>query len=237
MKPLDNHASDDNQHLSTDDNKLIKLDTPAFTTWLGSNKSFRFEAGTNGCDSYRARKETLSGVDYWYAVKKVAGKLHKRFIGKSEEVTHNRLIEISKLIRQPPQKQKPATDSLEPDAATDNVNERLESLENLVKCLQSQVEELSKKLNNSDDPVVSSELEKENQQSKAENQQLTKQVGRLTSQNKNLIVNQVSEPDYIAIRNRVVNEWKVAKRAETKERIALAIDKFIQAVTEMESDK
>ncbi len=229
MKPLDNRASDDDQHLATDDNKLIKLDTPAFLTWLESNKSFRFEAGTGGCDSYRARKETLSGVDYWYAVKKVNGKLHKRFIGKSEDVTHPRLVEISKLIRQPSTRNKQPIDN--PELQTD-LTERVGQLEQLVNQLQGEIGLLAKKLDNSDvADVVSSELEdlqSENERLRLENQRLTNKVNELTNRVDNSIVNPVSKPDYTAIRDQVVNSWKVAKRAETRERIAVAIDKFIE---------
>lgn len=237
MKPLDNRASDDDQHLATDDNKLIKLDTPAFLTWLESNKSFRFEAGIGGCDSYRARKETLSGVDYWYAVKKVNGKLHKRFIGKSEDVTHPRLVEISKLIRQPSTRNKQPIDNpeLQPELQPEqpqqlplpqtDLTERVAQLEQLVNQLQSEIGLLAKKLDNSDDTTsATSELEalqSENERLRLENQRLTNKVD-------NPIVNPVSKPDYTAIRNQVVNSWKVAKRSESRERIAVAIDKFIE---------
>lgn len=242
MKPLDNRASDDDQHLATDDNKLIKLDTPAFLTWLESNKSFRFEAGIGGCDSYRARKETLSGVDYWYAVKKVNGKLHKRFIGKSEDVTHPRLVEISKLIRQPSTRNKQPIDNPElqpelqpgqpPQLPQTDLTERVAQLEQLVNQLQGEIELLAKKLDNSDvADVVSSELEdlqSENERLRLENQRLTNKVNELTNRVDNPIVNPVSKPDYTAIRDQVVNSWKVAKRSESRERIAVAIDKFIE---------
>ncbi|MDF5726617.1 MAG: hypothetical protein PUP92_00920 [Rhizonema sp. PD38] len=76
----------------------IQVDTPEFQDWLHNNDSFRVEALEN---SYRARKESYTGVPYWYAIKKVAGKLHKRFIGKTGEVTLVRLNQIAQLIRQP----------------------------------------------------------------------------------------------------------------------------------------
>lgn len=235
MKPLDNRASDDDQHLATDNNKLIKLDTPAFLNWLESNKSFRFEAGTGGCDSYRARKETLSGVDYWYAVKKVNGKLHKRFIGKSEDVTHPRLIEVSKLIRQPSTRNKQPIDNPEqqPEQPPQtDLTERVAQLEQLVNQLQGEIGLLAKKLDNSDDTTsATSELEalqSENERLRLENQRLTNKVDELTNKVDNPIVNPVSKPDYTAIRNQVVNSWKVAKRSESRERIAVAIDKFIE---------
>lgn len=92
------------QYCLYDEGERIEPDTGEFTRWLHSNDSFRVEAGDN---SYRARKESYTGIDYWYGVKKVAGKLHKRFIGKTEEVTHERLGAIARNIRQPSAKSAP----------------------------------------------------------------------------------------------------------------------------------
>ncbi|MFM6076129.1 MAG: hypothetical protein ACKPB9_31835, partial [Dolichospermum sp.] len=86
--------------------KVIKVNSQAWFDWLSANDSFRFIAGNN---SYRARKEfnQAAKIYYWYGVKKVNGKLHKKFIGKSDSVTHARLIEISSLIMQPSQPRNP----------------------------------------------------------------------------------------------------------------------------------
>ncbi|MFM6552297.1 MAG: hypothetical protein ACKPHV_21945, partial [Microcystis panniformis] len=86
--------------------KVIKVNSQAWFDWLSANDSFRFIAGNN---SYRARKEfnQAAKIYYWYGVKKVNGKLHKKFIGKSDAVTHARLIEISSLIMQPSQPRNP----------------------------------------------------------------------------------------------------------------------------------
>lgn len=92
------------QYCLYDEGERIEPDTGEFTRWLHNNDSFRVEAGDN---SYRARKESYTGIDYWYGVKKVAGKLHKRFIGKTEEVTHERLGAIARNIRQPSAKSSP----------------------------------------------------------------------------------------------------------------------------------
>ena len=97
---------DNDPNFEPEPNKIIKVNSAAWFDWLAANDSFRFNAGDN---SYRARKEfnIPAKTDYWYAVKKVGGKLHKKFIGKTEQVTHARLIEISRLIMQPPHPRKP----------------------------------------------------------------------------------------------------------------------------------
>lgn len=42
------------------------------------------------------------------------------------------------------------------------------------------------------------------------------------------------KPNYQSIRNKILDSWRVAKKAESKERIAAALDKFIEAVEEAE---
>jgi hypothetical protein len=42
------------------------------------------------------------------------------------------------------------------------------------------------------------------------------------------------QPNYEQVRDRILAKWKVAKRSESKERIAIALDMFIQALREPE---
>jgi hypothetical protein len=92
----------ENSTYLTTENGQISLESPDFTQWLEANGSFRFEAGEN---SYRARKDKLPTGIYWYAYKKVSGKLHKRYIGKTEEVNYARLHQVAQGIRQPSARQ------------------------------------------------------------------------------------------------------------------------------------
>jgi hypothetical protein len=155
-QPSNDRASAVVPYLITDDRREIELDTPAFLHWLEQNDSFRFEAGVGGEDSYRARKEKLSGVDYWYAVKKVSGRLHKKFIGRSHEVTHNRLIEVAQTIRQPPKNKKRFEDTTPtstsstqseqpPESAIAALSEQMAELRQLVIQQQKAIEELAGK--------------------------------------------------------------------------------------------
>jgi hypothetical protein len=41
------------------------------------------------------RREIRSGRGHWYAYRRVAGKLHKRYVGTDENVTQHRLLEIA----------------------------------------------------------------------------------------------------------------------------------------------
>jgi len=94
-----NNTANEFSKFLTTENEAIELDTSDFCNWLKNNESFKFVSGIGGTHSYRARKEK---GNYWYAIKKVNGKIHKQFIGKSEQVTHSRLLEVAQTILQPP---------------------------------------------------------------------------------------------------------------------------------------
>ncbi|MFM6266595.1 MAG: hypothetical protein ACKPFA_08855 [Dolichospermum sp.] len=139
----DHKAIDSDIHLETDNGKLIKIDSDRWFQWLGQNASFKFTAGFGGENSYRARKEVLGGVVYWYAFKKVNGKLHKRYIGKPHEVTHKRLCEVAKSIRDV--KVRPAKEDKINNDSNQIVNTNLQEIVNQ---LVNQVQELSNRLAN-----------------------------------------------------------------------------------------
>jgi hypothetical protein len=41
------------------------------------------------------RREVRSGRGYWYAYRRVLGKLHKRYVGQDEELTEKRLLTVA----------------------------------------------------------------------------------------------------------------------------------------------
>lgn len=41
------------------------------------------------------RKEKRGQLNHWYAYRRVLGRLHKRYVGTSEQVTEKRLLEIA----------------------------------------------------------------------------------------------------------------------------------------------
>src|SRR4028119_863882 len=82
--------------------KVFELDSPKGSAWLESTTSFRFEPrGAN--KPYTARKELGKGGNYWYGYRKVAGKLHKKYIGKGSELNTAKLEEIAEALNTPPQ--------------------------------------------------------------------------------------------------------------------------------------
>ncbi len=64
----------------------IDVESPEWWQWLnaGSVSTFRY---LNEQDSFTARRERKSGGHYWYAYRRHQGKLHKAYLGKSDELT------------------------------------------------------------------------------------------------------------------------------------------------------
>ena len=83
--------------VETEDGKVFQLETPEGSAWLESIGSFRFEPSEDS-KPYTVRKE--SGI-YWYGCRKIAGKVRKKYIGKSLEVTVAKLEEIAEALEIP----------------------------------------------------------------------------------------------------------------------------------------
>src|SRR6516164_2720195 len=69
---------------------------PAWFAWLDEVSSFAFH-GQRG--SYTARKESKQrGAGYWYAYRKTQGKLVKKYLGKTADLTLARLEEVAGVL-------------------------------------------------------------------------------------------------------------------------------------------
>lgn len=89
--------------------KTIQVDSRRWFDWIESSecRSFRFSDGES---PYTCRKESVKGVEgYWYGYRKVEGKLHKRYIGKSADLTVARLVQIGELLGVPSEPKLPKT--------------------------------------------------------------------------------------------------------------------------------
>jgi chromosome segregation ATPase len=84
--------------IEAEDGKVFELDSPKGAAWVETIGSFRFEPAREG-KPYTVRKEA-SG--YWYGCRKVAGKVRKKYIGKSSEVSIVKLEEIAEALEVSP---------------------------------------------------------------------------------------------------------------------------------------
>jgi chromosome segregation ATPase len=83
--------------IEAEDGKVFELDSPKGAAWVESIGSFRFEPRGNS-KAYTVRREP-SG--YWYGCRKVAGKVRKKYIGKSSEVNTAKLEKIAEALEVP----------------------------------------------------------------------------------------------------------------------------------------
>lgn len=90
--------------LSPEDGAVISIDSQQWFEWLSSNPSFRYTpTSSNAPYTCRKEKSNKGEADYWYGYRKVGGKLHKRYIGRTSDLTLGRLEEVAALLDIPPQ--------------------------------------------------------------------------------------------------------------------------------------
>ncbi len=75
----------------------IQVGSEAWYAWLSqpAPRSFAFSSPQG---SLTARREERHGTWYWYAYRSQSGRLHKAYLGKSEELTLPRLHEAAKVL-------------------------------------------------------------------------------------------------------------------------------------------
>jgi len=181
--------------IKTEDGKVFELDSPKGSVWLESIGSFRFEPSGDS-KPYTVRKEASA---YWYGCRKVAGKVRKKYIGKSSSLNVAKLEEIAEAleISPVPRANKVAevaervtervTEVVEGVAEVAEVAEvaqdRLTVLELQVTNLQKAVETLQKALLGKLDSGDSLELPKVDNEVV---EQLQNELGNLKAENKKL---------------------------------------------------
>ena len=141
--------------IETEDGKVFELDSPKGAAWVESIGSFRFEP-VGDSKPCTVRKEP-SG--YWYGCRKVAGKVRKKYIGKSSEINTAKLEGIAAALEVPPvQRVNKVAEVVQGVAEVAQVAEvtqdRLTTLElevaSLRKALEALQEALSEKLESGD---------------------------------------------------------------------------------------
>jgi predicted ATPase/DNA-binding CsgD family transcriptional regulator len=75
----------------------ITIGTVEWYVWLEQHRSFCFETAHS---TFTARKEKRPGGWYWYAYRRKQGKLHTAYLGKSEELTVERLNIVAATFEQ-----------------------------------------------------------------------------------------------------------------------------------------
>jgi hypothetical protein len=132
--------------IEAEDGKVFELDSCKGSAWLESASSFRYEP-TGANKPYTVRQETKKGGDYWYGYRKVAGKLHKKYIGKSSELSTAKLEEIAEALNTSQQPRVTQVTEVNNQRVTDTVTdshiaERVTALELQMQALRESLEAL-----------------------------------------------------------------------------------------------
>ncbi|TAK36412.1 MAG: tetratricopeptide repeat protein [Chloroflexota bacterium] len=72
---------------------LITVGSPDWYNWLDTNARFSFASAHGRFTAYKERRER--GGWYWKAYSRRAGKLHRAYLGKTEQLTAKRLNEVA----------------------------------------------------------------------------------------------------------------------------------------------
>ena len=181
--------------IKTEDGRVFELDSSKGVAWVEVIGSFRFEPSGDG-KPCTVRREP-SG--YWYGCRKVAGKVRKKYIGKTSEVSVAKLEEIAKALEVPlvPRVNKVAQVAQEVAEVTQGVAQvaqvaqevaqaaqnRLTALELEVADLRKALETLLERLPGKSEPGNSAELPKTDN---AVTEQLQNELSNLKTENEKL---------------------------------------------------
>lgn len=114
---------------------LVGLDID-LETGKEKGRSFRYES-MRGHASFTARNQHIRGIAYFYGSKKVAGKVHKIYIGKLEDLTIERMETIAENIIEP----KPKAVDKKPRAVVDEIKAVEQDPDRIV-ALEAQIAEM-----------------------------------------------------------------------------------------------
>lgn len=213
--------------LETESGEVIKVGTPMWRRWLEYHSSFHYNPKAKSQQGFTARKEKsikrAKAVDYWYGYRKVEGKLHKRYIGKSEDLTLKRLEEVARLLDKPaPSRPKSVFNHNQTATAV-----QIEDLQHSLDGLMMQVQELTNQKALLEQEMQSCEIEKKNLVSSASvlkqemvalttsKEQLVKELQILGFEVSRLHNKLNTKTDLEKARDSVLKRWRVQRGAET----------------------
>jgi len=75
-----------------------KVGSPEWILWLAGQRLFSFYCSYTH-DGMTVRRERMKrGDTYWYAYRKIGGKLHKIYLGKDETLTDDALLNAARRL-------------------------------------------------------------------------------------------------------------------------------------------
>ena|SRR5947209_7172189 len=84
--------------VAPDQSQRILVGSRQWFEWLSNQRSFAFVSDTG---RFTSRKEKRPGGWYWYAYRRIGGKLKTAYLGKTEEIYLDRLNRAASLLAVP----------------------------------------------------------------------------------------------------------------------------------------
>lgn len=117
------------------------VDSPKWFEWLDGeeNSTFAFYPGNSAVSNFSARREERErGGYYWSAYKRIQGKLKKTYLGKSSELTLDRLKDASARLLNPGKLPNASGRLLDEDEADERDDDGVEPTDDQVIKFQAQ---------------------------------------------------------------------------------------------------
>src|SRR5579859_3321508 len=73
----------------------VPVESAAWFAWLRTATSFTYKSSGG---TYTARREERSGSQFWYAYRRMAGVLRKAYLGRSAELSVERLEQAARTL-------------------------------------------------------------------------------------------------------------------------------------------
>lgn len=136
--------------IELEDQQKVEFGSPEARAWLAEietvpetgrekGRSFRYES-MHGHASFTARNQPVKGISYWYGSKKVAGEVHKHYIGKLDNLTIAQLEETAEKFTNPEPK---AVGNKKVKTVADRIREAIgQESSNRIEALEAQIAEM-----------------------------------------------------------------------------------------------
>ncbi len=77
------------------DAAAVQLERPVWADWLASHTTFYLESPDG---TFTARRERRAGATFWYAFRRSQNKLYKAYLGRSADLTRERLLAVARQL-------------------------------------------------------------------------------------------------------------------------------------------
>lgn len=121
----------------------MRVGSLAWFDWLKDNRSFRYECSEG---SFTACKESRKSGFFWYANRRVNGKLRRAYLGASEDLTLDHLVNVAIKLRGDDTQQETTKSYTKRECVTNKIESHSEELLRQLSELKQQNEQLRNQL-------------------------------------------------------------------------------------------